>query len=168
MTFKSAEQFISTMKSDNDLRDAVTKAKCTEEFQQVIQSGGFDFNNHELAKAVVACMHATGKESHRYSNASSVSGNKCSNTPCGLDEHLKILISIGAAVAANCIPCVEHYFYLAETTKVDKEHINIAIEIAKKVKNGAAIAIHNAVNEMLEGNNEPKEAGCCKSAAACC
>ncbi len=71
-----------------------------------------------------------------------------------MDEKTGILISIGAATAANCIPCFEHLYYQAKSLKLDDEEILEAVEIAVKVKNGAHVAIKSFMNEIMDDDFE--------------
>jgi len=40
-----------------------------------------------------------------------------------MNEHTEIFIALGAATAANCGPCFEHYFSRAEKLGIGKEDI---------------------------------------------
>lgn len=51
-----------------------------------------------------------------------------------LDEKTKELIAIGAAIAGNCIPCLEWHYKKCRELGGSKEEIQEAIEMAKKVK----------------------------------
>jgi alkylhydroperoxidase/carboxymuconolactone decarboxylase family protein YurZ len=64
------------------------------------------------------------------------------------EEKTEILIAIGAATAANCIPCFEHLFEKAISSGVGLEEINRATDIAGQVKKGAHIALTNSINEL--------------------
>lgn len=72
-----------------------------------------------------------------------------------MDEKTKILISLGAAVASNCIPCFEHYYNLAGTLGISNDQVAIVIEIAEKVKNGAGIATKQFTCDIMEGKESP-------------
>jgi len=66
-----------------------------------------------------------------------------------LVEKTDILIAIGAATAANCIPCFEHLYEKAVTSGITAAEIKRASEIAGLVKNGAHAAISNSIDELL-------------------
>lgn len=66
-----------------------------------------------------------------------------------MNEKTKILISIGAATAANCIPCFEHLYFKAHNMKIDDSEIKETVDIAIKVKNGANIAIKSAITDIM-------------------
>jgi len=55
-----------------------------------------------------------------------------------MDEKTKLLIAIGAAVAANCQPCLEYLHSLAPLSGATEQEILEAIGVAKKVRNGAS------------------------------
>ena len=56
-------------------------------------------------------------------------------------EKAEVLIAIGAATAANCIPCFEHLYEKAVTSGITASEIKRASEIAGMVKKGAHMAI---------------------------
>ena len=66
-----------------------------------------------------------------------------------MDERTRLLICLGAATAANCIPCFEHYFGKAESTGLASEEIQEAVDLASQVKKGAHMAIRNCINGLL-------------------
>jgi hypothetical protein len=82
-----------------------------------------------------------------------------------MDERSKILISLGAAVAANCVPCFEHFLGRTEAAGVTSEEIREATEIADQVKNGARITIMKSIRGMIGGTTSPcasqSDKSCC-------
>lgn len=82
-----------------------------------------------------------------------------------MDEKTKLLVSIGSAVAANCVPCFEHFLGKTEATGLTPEEIREATEIADQVKNGARITTMNSIRGMIGGGTSP-----CKSESdrSCC
>ena len=64
-----------------------------------------------------------------------------------MDERTKVLICLGSATAANCIPCFEHFLGKAEALGVSHGEIQEAVELAGCVKNGANLATRNP-NQM--------------------
>ena len=83
------------------------------------------------------------------------------------DEKVETLIAIGAATAANCIPCFEHLFEKAMTCGLTVEQIQRASGIAGLVKKGANAAISNSINE-LTGNKEILDSPCVQTASKSC
>jgi alkylhydroperoxidase/carboxymuconolactone decarboxylase family protein YurZ len=47
-----------------------------------------------------------------------------------MDEKTKLLVSLGAAVAANCVPCFEHSLEKTKAAGLTLEEIREATEIA--------------------------------------
>lgn len=76
-----------------------------------------------------------------------------------MDQKQTILLSIGAAVACNCIPCFEHYWLKAKQADICTTELNEAIAIGEKVKNGAAVAIRNTVDVIQRGEVTEEELG---------
>lgn len=84
-----------------------------------------------------------------------------------MDERTRILVSLGAATAANCVSCFDHYFERAEALGLPSEEIKEVTEIADHVKRGAHITTRNAVgNRIAQGKGSA--AGCCGTAGGSC
>ena len=78
------------------------------------------------------------------------------------------LIAIGAAAAANYIPCFEHHYEKAITSGITLAEIKRASDIAAQVKKGAHIALTNSVNELI-GIEEIHDLPCNQTAnKSCC
>lgn len=84
-----------------------------------------------------------------------------------LEEKVETLIAIGAATAANCIPCFEHLYEKAVTSGITASEIKRASEIAALVKGGASKAISSTIDE-LTGSRGLNESACRKASAGCC
>ena len=82
-----------------------------------------------------------------------------------MDEKTKILISLGASVAANCVPCFEHYLGKTEAVGLTAEEIREATDIGDQVKNGARITIMKSIRGMIGGGTSPcnvtSDRSCC-------
>lgn len=85
-----------------------------------------------------------------------------------MDERTKLLISLGAATAANCIPCFEFYFGKALEMKLTSSEIQEAVDQASKVKKGAHISLKTSVSCLMNGQDESGEPCCSASQANCC
>lgn len=85
-----------------------------------------------------------------------------------MDERTRILISLGASVAVNCMPCFEHYFRKAQATGLTDEEVELAVDTAHQVKKGADVAIRNFVANQMDRSNPVKERNQCSSAGPCC
>ena len=85
-----------------------------------------------------------------------------------LQDKIESLIAIGAATAANCIPCFEHLYEKAITSGVKLTEIQRASDIAGQVKRGAHIALTNSINDLM-GIEESHELPCSEPAnRSCC
>ena len=84
-----------------------------------------------------------------------------------MDEHTEIFIALGAATAANCVPCFEHYFSKAEKSNIDKEDIQKTVDIAVKVRGGAHMVMKEAIQKIMTPNMATEET-CCSGASTCC
>ncbi len=88
-----------------------------------------------------------------------------------MNQKMDILICIGTAVGANCIPCFEHLYEKACAAGLTHEEIKGAVALAERVKQGAHKALKACVNELLD-EKETLNAGPCDCIAAgtgsCC
>jgi alkylhydroperoxidase/carboxymuconolactone decarboxylase family protein YurZ len=84
-----------------------------------------------------------------------------------LEDKIENLIAIGAATAANCIPCFEHLYEKAINSGITLAEIKRASEIAGQVKKGAHIALTNSVNELI-GTKETHNLPCGQTANKSC
>ena len=85
-----------------------------------------------------------------------------------LEDKIENLIAIGAATAANCIPCFEHLYEKAVNSGITPAEIKRASDIAGLVKKGAHIALSNSVNELI-GVEETDDLPCGQTAnKSCC
>ena len=51
-----------------------------------------------------------------------------------MDEKTKELVAVGAAVAGNCIPCLEWHYKKCIELGIAKDEIKAAVELAKIIK----------------------------------
>ena len=84
-----------------------------------------------------------------------------------LQDKIENLIAIGAATAANCIPCFEHLYEKAINSGITLAEIRWALDIAGQVKKGAHIALKNSVDELME-IGEPQGLPCNQAANKSC
>ena len=84
-----------------------------------------------------------------------------------MDEKTRLLIALGAATAANCIPCFEHLYFEAGVAGLTSEEINQVVDLASKVKNGAHIALKNSINDIMD-IEEKSDLPCCAQAGGSC
>lgn len=85
-----------------------------------------------------------------------------------LETKIENLIALGAATAANCIPCFEHLYEKAIHSGITSAEIKRAAEIAGQVKQGAHIALTSSVEELI-GADQTGDLPNAKAAdKACC
>jgi len=85
-----------------------------------------------------------------------------------LADKIEILIAIGAATAANCIPCFEHLYEKAINSGITLAEIKRASEVAGQVKKGAHIALKNSISHII-GVKETSNMPCDQTAnKSCC
>ncbi|HEY6008888.1 MAG TPA: carboxymuconolactone decarboxylase family protein [Geobacteraceae bacterium] len=69
-----------------------------------------------------------------------------SATPTIMNEPVKALVALGAAIASNCEPCFKYHYDKACVLGVSREDMREAVEVALKVK----AAPHRKVVETAE------------------
>jgi hypothetical protein len=84
-----------------------------------------------------------------------------------LEEKIECLIAIGAATAANCIPCFEHLYEKAINSSITLAEIKRASDIAGQVKKGAHISLTNSINELI-GIEETHDLPCNRTESTSC
>jgi AhpD family alkylhydroperoxidase len=84
-----------------------------------------------------------------------------------MDERTKILISLGASAAANCIPCFEHHHGKALKAGLTSGEIKEAVEVAVQVKNGAHLTTRRFIDQTLEREGTSPSPSCA-TASSCC
>lgn len=65
-----------------------------------------------------------------------------------LDVKTKELIAVGAAVAGNCIPCLQWHYNKCRELDIPNEDIKEAIEMAKMVKDVPIKKIYEMVEKL--------------------
>jgi AhpD family alkylhydroperoxidase len=65
-----------------------------------------------------------------------------------LDNHMKALIAVGAAVSANCQPCLQKTTAMALENGADEKEVAEAIEVGKRVRHGAATKMDQFVIDL--------------------
>ena len=66
-----------------------------------------------------------------------------------MDEKTELLVSLGASMAANCMPCFNYYFQQAEKLGIDPDEVLQAMEIANKIKNSLSMLMGNHVRKTV-------------------
>jgi alkylhydroperoxidase/carboxymuconolactone decarboxylase family protein YurZ len=85
-----------------------------------------------------------------------------------MEERASLLICLGAATAANCVPCFEHYHNKASAAGLSSKEILEAVELAAKVKSGAHMVIRNRIKSLLDQETPATACGCSPAEVACC
>lgn len=84
-----------------------------------------------------------------------------------MDEKTRLLISLAASVATNCVPCFQHFLGRTQAVGLTSEEILDAVEIADQVKNGARITITSTIRGMIGAARDvspcdrPSDKSCC-------
>lgn len=66
-----------------------------------------------------------------------------------MDEKIRELIAIGAAVTANCVPCVKFHVQKAQGAGASDQEIVEAINVGRTVRSGAANIWDDEVSRAL-------------------
>lgn len=80
-----------------------------------------------------------------------------------MDDSAQILVALGASVAANCRPCLEHYLDRAAEVGLRTDEIHDAVAVGQKVARGAAAKMRQFTASTLAVRDTPspaREAGC--------
>jgi arsenite methyltransferase len=96
----------------------------------------------------------------------------------GYSPTVNELVAIGAAIAANCEPCLKHHYYEAKQLGVSEEDMAQAALMGAKVKDAPHQSILKLADRLLGSSVGPAETGedsCCdekrggsKAGGACC
>jgi len=85
-----------------------------------------------------------------------------------MDERTKALICLGAATAANCIPCFEHYFGMTDSVGLTPEEIQEAVILASQVRKGAHMAMRNGICNIMDRERQHDRPCSRQSDTSCC
>lgn len=66
-----------------------------------------------------------------------------------MNDKQSVMVAMGVAMGANCIPCFEHIYEKAKLAGVSEEEIKHISDIADKVKNGASVFLKNTIHETI-------------------
>jgi AhpD family alkylhydroperoxidase len=79
------------------------------------------------------------------------------------------LVAIGAAIAANCEPCLKYHYHQAQLLGVSKADMAGAVKMAASVKDSPHQAILRLANRLTDSGLSAAEAAgdpCCGAASA--
>ncbi len=80
-----------------------------------------------------------------------------------LDNRILALIAVGASVSANCQPCLERNVSTALKCGAEPQQIAEAIEIGKRVRQGAATKMDgfaSSLNNAIPSSVNATDGGC--------
>lgn len=82
-----------------------------------------------------------------------------------LNNREKSLVALGAAIASNCVPCVEYHIPKARNAGFSDVQIGEAVQIADKVRRVPARMVLDTalarIEEVRSGSPETTGVGCC-------
>ncbi len=85
-----------------------------------------------------------------------------------MDERTELLVCLGAAAAANCVPCFEYYFGKATALGLAMDEILKAVELANKVKGGSHLMTKNGIGKIMGADSGAGDPGCGAAKHPCC
>ncbi len=71
-----------------------------------------------------------------------------------MDKKTELLVSLGASVAANCMPCFNYYYQQAEKLGLEPAEVLRTMEIANKIKNSLSMLMGNHVRKTIGAKEE--------------
>ena len=81
-----------------------------------------------------------------------------------LNSHDRELVALGAAIASNCVPCVEYHVPAAREAGLSDEQIEEAVRFAERVRRVPANTVLEAALAMLaespSGSSDAAESEC--------
>jgi AhpD family alkylhydroperoxidase len=91
-----------------------------------------------------------------------------------LNHRDRELVALGAALASNCVPCIEFHIVESRSAGLSDAEITAAVELANQIKGVPARKVLDAAFNAITGtNSETTAAGGCSlgaagDARACC
>lgn len=124
------------------------------------RSGGDDLPAIVVGNTLVATGRYPGRE-----ELASFVGLSPKPAPLDLNEQVKELIALGAAVGAGCEPCFKVHFDKAEKLGVAPEAVREAVRIGEAVKAASAKNILSLAETLIgSAATQAGTGGCCGSA----
>ena len=84
-----------------------------------------------------------------------------------MDSKTEVMVALGVAMGVNCIPCFDHLYARSKEVGVADADVQHVLQIAEKVKGGAAMFIKNAVCDIAGEPEKTYEPCQCPTAGAC-
>ena len=85
-----------------------------------------------------------------------------------MEERTKLLVALGAATAANCIPCFEYFYREAGAAGLSQKEIQEVVALASKVKQGAHVALKNSICDIMGSEEKHDLPRFSKTNSSCC
>lgn len=85
-----------------------------------------------------------------------------------MDAQIEELVAIGAAVTANCVPCLRHHLEKARQAGAEEPEIRSAVRVGRLIRKGAAGAWDREAAELLGPADAAAPAGQKEGAAKGC
>jgi hypothetical protein len=85
-----------------------------------------------------------------------------------MDSKTEIMVAMGVAIGANCIPCFDHLYARSRELELSTADVRAVATIAGKVKNGAMVFMQNNINETLGDAPLAELPRCNLAEAGCC
>jgi len=85
-----------------------------------------------------------------------------------MDAKTEVMVALGAAIGVNCIPCFDHLYAKSKEVGLTDGDVVKIMQIAEKVKGGAAMFIKNAVVEVVGQPAEAYDPVGCPAGGGCC
>lgn len=76
-----------------------------------------------------------------------------------MDQKTQLLICLASAVAANCVPCFDHYYGKALALGLAEDEVEQTVALANQLKQGGAIVMTDGVREIMRQERKPQP--CC-------
>ena len=73
-----------------------------------------------------------------------------------MKEKTTILMNLSVATAIHSVPCFEHYYRKAIEAGLHDEEIRETGTIARKVKNGADLALRKEISKIKRAEKRPR------------
>ena len=83
-----------------------------------------------------------------------------------MDNRTEVMIAMGAAIGANCIPCFDHLYAKARELRLSEAEIEKVVALGFKVKNGASLVLQKAIGEVAKIEADPA-AACTEHDCSC-
>lgn len=108
------------------------------------------------------------RSSGRYPSRQELSSWSIDAPPAGLDARSAELVAIGAAIGANCEPCLKYHYNEACRLGVGSETMAAAVRVAQAVKDTPARSISDLAAKLLGTEEEETAAEIAPAATSGC